>query len=275
MRRLRQNSPGAPQRKRQRPYFKFLGWAIIFLVAGIFILGSLRLLSVSLPYFKVKEVLIRENIKYPAPGSIDASYLLGRNIFGLDLEKESRYLGELYPAYKRVRLYRVLPNRLFADFVTRRPIAYVKLYRLFYLSDDLVLFNAPADIQDARLPVISGLETKIFGPKSGSRYNLKELVLALRVIGEIRLNKSLREYALKKISAGDWDNFSFYLLVNSRPQVSPPAEMRIGMLEVKIGPERLREKINILAGLLAKLKGQGERIGYIDLRFKDPLIKLN
>jgi hypothetical protein len=277
MRRPRQNFPGATRRKRQRPYFKLLGKAVIFLVACIFILGSLRLLSVNLPYFKVRQVLVRENIKYPAPASIDASYLLGKNIFAVNLDRESRYLGELYPTYKRVRLYRILPNRLFADFVTRRPLAYVKLYRLFYLSDDLVLFDAPADIQDARLPVIFGMETKIFGPKAGYRYNLKELVLALRIIGELKLNKALKEFTIKKINAADLDNFSFYLLINSQPQDVVPEQMRIEdyrLLEVKISAERLREKMNILAGLLVKLKGQREKIRYIDLRFKDPLIKL-
>ncbi|MCX5713688.1 MAG: hypothetical protein NT033_02540, partial [Candidatus Omnitrophica bacterium] len=216
MRRQRQNSPAALQAKKRRVSFSYLIFFITSSLVLIFAFGFIRLVAVNSGFFKIKDIVVRRNFKYPAPASLDVAYLKGKNIFAVDLEKESSYLGQVYPNYKRVRLFRIFPDRLFADFVIRRPIAYVKLYRLFYVSDDLILFSAPLDVQDLRLPVITGLETRIFGPKSGVRYTNKELVLALRVIGEVRLNRALRNYAIKKINAQSLDNFSFYLLDESR-----------------------------------------------------------
>jgi hypothetical protein len=251
-----------------------LSFLVILSLALVFVFAYLRQAAARLDYFRIKDILVRQNFRYPAPAHIDLSYLKGRNIFAVDLHKEAAYLSEIYPAYKRARLFRIFPDRILADFVTRRPIAYVKLYRLFYVSDDLVLVLAPLDAQDLRLPVITGLETRIFGPRSGSRYTNKELVLALKVIGELRLNKALRNYALKRINAQGLENFSFYLLYESRQQsVVRPQEYRL--LEVKIGPDSLRDKINILAGLLNKLKDNRDKVVYIDLRFKDPVIKLS
>lgn len=264
MKRQRQNLSASPQGKKRKLNVRLLGFFVALFLAVIFALGILRNLAENLSYFKVRDVLVRQNFKYAAPASLDVSYLKGKNIFALDLDRESRYLGQVYPNYKRVRLFRLFPNRLFADFVTRRPVAYIKLYRTFYVSDDLVIFAAPGDAQeDPRLPVITGLETRIFGPKSGTRYTNRELILALRIIGELRLNRVMRNYALKRINAQSLENVSFYLLDG------------LNLLEVRVGPESLREKINILAGLLIKLKGDRQRLTYIDLRFKDPVIKLS
>ncbi len=274
MRRQRQNSTGSLQAKKRKVHWKLLSFFVTIFLALIFAFGYLRLAAENLGYFKIKNIVVRQNFKYPAPASLDVSHLLGKNIFALDLQKESANLMLIFPAYKRVRLFRIFPDRLFADFVTRRPIAYVKLYRLFYVSDDLVLFCAPADSQDLRMPVITGLETRIFGPRPGVRYTNKELVLALKVIGEFKLHKALRNYAIKRINAQSLEDFSFYLFDGSpRPTELKPQDYQL--LEVKINHELLRDKMNILAGLITKLKNDRQKITYIDVRFKDPGIKLS
>jgi cell division septal protein FtsQ len=261
-------------RRRKSVYFGLLFfWAAIILVL-IFLWGSLRLLGGRLDFFKVREIIVRENVYQEGPVGIDLAYLKGRNIFSINLERESAYLSRLYPDYKQVRLFRLFPSRLVADFIKRRPIAYVKLYRLFYLSDELVLFSVPAGIADSRLPVITGLERKIPAPQSGSRYACRELVLALKVMREVRLNQALGDYKIKRIHAASLDNFSFYLLYAAAPQPGLTLP-EVGLLEVKVNAGNLRDKINILAGLLNRLKNQRQMLSYIDLRFKDPVIKLN
>ena len=91
-------------------------------------------------FFNIKALIIRES--EARNFTVDLSYLKGRNILTLDLQKEEQFISQIYPGYRKIRLVRVLPDRLFADFLRRRPVAYVKLYRYFCVDEDGVLFRA-------------------------------------------------------------------------------------------------------------------------------------
>jgi hypothetical protein len=45
-------------------------------------------------------------------------------------------------------------------------------------------------------------------------------------------------------------------------------------LEIKLGPENVKEQFNILGNLLLNSKNELSNTRYIDLRFKEPVIKL-
>ena len=240
------------KRPRQKLLFNLILIVIIFL-GLIFITGSsLRTLK-TLDYFKLKDIIVKET------ASGDLSYLKGRNIFSINLKEESRYAAQLYPDYKKVRLIRILPNRLFVDFIRRRPLAYIKLYRYFCVDEDAVLFDM-SESEKEDLPVILGLDTKIFGPKTGQKYNIKELATSLDIIKEVQKNKILKDYKIKKIDVVSLSNTSFFTASG---------------LEIKLGQDNIKDKINILSGLLPQVKNDLGNIKYIDLRFKEPLIKLN
>jgi hypothetical protein len=140
----------------------------------------------------------------------------------------------------------------------RSPLAFVKLYRYFYVDENCVLFDRRTGQEVPDLPVITGLETKIFGAKSGKKYNVKELGLALDIIKELNNNKALRDYKIKVIDVSNPMNSSVFLE---------------GGLEIKIGQEDLGKRINLLSTLLTNMKNDLKQIKYIDLRFKDPVIK--
>jgi predicted RNA binding protein with dsRBD fold (UPF0201 family) len=158
---------------------------------------------------------------------------------------------------------RLLPNRIFVYFIKRKPLALVKLYRYFYVDAENVLFDNEAQFPDTKLPLIAGLETKIFKPRSGTKYNLRELSVALDIIKNAARNRLLRGYQIKKIDVASLNNVSFYL-----------GNEITGALEVKINEDNLKDKINLLSGLLAQVKNNLTSIKYIDLRFKEPVIKL-
>ncbi len=165
----------------------------------------------------------------------------------------------MYPSYKKIRVIRILPNRLFVDFIKRKPLAYIKLYRYFCVDEDMVLFDASGQLEEKDLPVILGLDTKIFGPKSGKIYNIKELALALNIIKEVRRNKMSKVYAIDRIDVTNLSNASFFIL---------------NVLEIRVGQDDIKDKIDILNSLLIQLKNDFGNIKYIDLRFKEPVIKL-
>jgi len=238
-------------------------FALIIVVISLAVLSigvALAYVFKNSDYFKISEVAINE-------GDIaDLSYLKGENIFALDLNRESGYILEHYPSYANVRLVRILPNRIYAVFVKRKPLALVKLYRVFSVDQDMVLFQPPEDLANSVLPVIGGLETKIFGPKAGKRYNIKELAFALNTLKAFRFSRVLRAYKVKRIDAANINNASVFVEVPGRI----PSEW----IEIKLGENWFKDKVGILAMILTEGKKDLPNIRYIDLRFKDPLIKL-
>jgi len=222
-------------------------------------------------YLKIKEVIIIKD------DPVDISYLKGKNIFAIDLRRESRYILEAYPNYRRIRMVRIFPNRLYVGFVKRSPLAMVRLYRYFYVDEDLVLFDMPQQESIQDLPVIVGLETRIFSPRSGRKQEIKELALAVDIITEAGRNRNLKDYTIKKVDVSSPDSASFFMITpyghtGSLATVLNPVP---AVVEVKVGQGNIKSKMNVLAGLLAQLQKDVPDLKYIDLRFKEPVVKLS
>jgi cell division septal protein FtsQ len=220
--------------------------------------------------FRVRDIVIREG--NTVNSKIDLSFLVGRNIMAIDLEQEERNIAVIYPGYRQIRLIRVFPDRLFAYFVRRQPIACVKLYRYFYVDNDAALFDLPADAAQPanNFPVIYGLDRKISGPQAGRRYNLNELLLGVNIIKAVRNSRQLRGLRIKSIDVTNPDNAAFTILLPAPAQAVPPDG-----IEIRIGQGYLNDKMNILASLLIQGRNDWDNIKYIDLRFKEPVIKFN
>ncbi len=216
-------------------------------------------------YFRVADVMVKENVQ------LDLSYLKGQNIFALDLRKESRCLSESNPAYKKIRLVRLLPNRIFVDFLRRKPLAYVRLYRYFAMDEDFALFDRDTSGEMIDLPVIIGLEKKILAPRAGEKYNIPELVCSLLIIRESKLISGLKDYKIRLIDLSNPGYISVFIPLSSNS--ADYAQQRYRDLEVKIGREDKRAKLVILASLLVRAKNELVRIKYIDLRFQEPVVR--
>jgi len=249
------------------------------LTAGVILAGILLFLTglfaflMTSDYFKVKEIMFNES-----NNTVDPSYLKGRCIFNLDLAKEAENITEHYPTYRKIRLIRMPPNRLFVDFVRRRPVAIVRLSRQFCIDAEGVLFDPPQEPQEGDLPYILGLETKIFDPKPGKKYNNRELILALSIIKEVRSNRLLRDYGIKKVDVTNLSSVSLFISEPQKQQAikaQPPILPAEVFFEVKLDAQDARGKVNILSGLLSQIKNDSGNIKYIDLRFREPVVKFN
>lgn len=218
----------------------------------------------NLDSFRIKDIVLNQT-------GLDFSYLIGRNIFNLDLRKESEYISGLYPRYKSVRLVRLLPNRLFVGFTERKALAYVKLYRYFGIDKDLVLLDVVPESINGDLPVILGLETKIFGARPGRQYNIRELAVALEIAREARINKLFKEYRIKRIDVTNAANASFFIQLSDYAEGGNLGKERL--LEVKVGQDSIGERLGILSDLLTQLNNDLGNIKYVDLRFKEPVVK--
>lgn len=231
---------------------------VIIFLALFFIIGYIyRAMRVS-DYFRVRDIVTR------MPDFADLSYLKGKSILSIDLKKESRYLLNYFPDYSGVRITRVLPNRIFVDFLKRKPLAYVKLYKYFCVDKTGVLFH-PLNLPELKdLPVINGLETKIFKARPGVKCNINNLALALNIIKELEANSILKDFKIKKIDAANASNTLVLL--------SLPLEA-VEYLEVRVDDNDIKQKVIILSGLVLGAKDNLRNIKYIDLRFAEPLVK--
>ena len=237
-------------------------------VAGIYLWRFLR----SSEYFKISDVIFK------GPATLEVSHLKGQNIFTVDLKKESQYLLSVNPFYNRIRIIRILPNRLFVDFLKREPVALLKLHKYLYVDEDSVVFDIPAGREISVVPLITGLDSKVVSPRPGTRCNIKELTLTLNIIKAYSRQKLLRFFTIKRIDVSSLADISLYTIapLKSAPQTrqnegsKPPV-----LIEIKMGQDNWKEKINMLSDLLLQAKNDWAHIKYIDLRFREPVIKLN
>ena len=241
------------------PAKKILVQTIIFL-AFLFLVGYIWKVAKHSPYFAVKEVITRG-------ATVDLSYLKGRNIFDIPLRLESENIIVRYPDYVRVKIIRLLPDRLFVDFVRRIPYACVKLYRNFIIDGEGVFFNPSEAADTQELPLITGLETKIFGPKIGIAPDNRELLFALDIIKGFKASRVLRRFRIRKIDMANSEAVSIFINKLYIPTVAA------GDVEIKIWADNSNEKIRLLSGLLKLYGNSMENIKYIDMRFKEPVIK--
>lgn len=247
-----------------KPSKSLIGCGIIFIALAL-VMGYIWGFLHTYEYFKITEIMGRN-------GSLqEFSYLKEKNIFGLDLRREAKRILEFYPECSKINLVRVLPNRIFVHFIKRKTLALVKLYKDFNVDEEGVFFYASGEPQEQVLPNIVGLKRNIFGAKPGRRY-IKELAPALNIIREFGKNKSLGNYRIRKIDLANPTNISVFVYSPfdySMAKTSVEKEA----FEVKLGEDKIKEKISLLAGIITAEKKNISNIKYIDLRFKEPVIK--
>lgn len=244
--------------------------AAVILLAIFFILGYIWKTLKTSDYFRIKNIVTKDN------ALVDLAYLKGKNIFDVDLDAESRYISNFYPNFRSIKLSRVLPDRVYVIAAKRNAAALVKLYKNFAVDDEGLLFDAASVPEQMQIPVITGLETKIFGPKYGKRYNVKELYLALQIIKETRKNKVLRYFKINRIAAASPANMSALMNLPQLQATLPKDKSALpAFIEVKFGGANIRQKVTLLEDIVTEEKNNLAGIKYIDLRFANPVIKYN
>ena len=260
---------GVKKNNKFKPPFKLITVIIIIFLALFFIIGYIwRIMSTS-DYFRVTDIVAK------VPNVVDLSYFEGRNIFSIDLRKEADYILDYCPDFSKVRLGKVLPNRIFVDFIKRKPVAFVRLYKYYFVDENAVCFYSSSEPQDLDLPIIAGLETKVFAVKPGKKYNVRELALALNIIKEAKSNKILKDYKIKKIDVANPSNTSVFITLPSGPDDYSNGQQVLvpEYLEIRMGEDDIKNRIVFLGGVVAESNKNLSNIKYIDLRFKDPVVK--
>lgn len=250
------------RKKKYNLSFKVSIFLTIIFLALFLLIGYIWKVLTTSDYFCIKKIIVRNS-------DLSFDYLKGKNIFNLDLSEESQRTFLKCLDCRRVRLTRALPDCIVVDFLKRQPVALVKLYKNFAVDAQGILFYPGADIQQEALPLIYGLQISAFTQKKGGLNKYPALSLALNIIKEFKANKAFKGFVLNRIDVVSLASGGFFIFL---PR---PADGRLSGFEVRIGSDNIKQKMMILGGLVIQARKDWQNIKYIDLRFKEPLIKLN
>ncbi len=228
---------------------------ISLLLAAIITAGALYLLHVLMrqEVFRIREVIVREAGVVLKDRSADFRYLLGKNIFSVDLRRHARQVAALNPVYRKARIIRYLPDRICVDLLKRSVLAVLDPQRRLCIDEQMVVFEDDSVVPAAvRPPLIEGFRRSGSCSRAGYKCSLPEIVFAAALI------RQARPLAIERIVVDGSVSADLYLA---------------GGIEVKIVSDGLGEKLAFLRNLLSQMGRDTVRVEYIDLRFKEPVIK--
>ncbi|MBF0521668.1 MAG: cell division protein FtsQ/DivIB [Candidatus Omnitrophica bacterium] len=228
---------------------------LVLLVWGvIFICQSIKQCLVQSDYFKVKVITIDPSLQ--SITKRDLRNVLGKSIVFVNLQEVESDLLKKYPAVSALQVEKHFPNQISIKAKRRFPLVQVRTGRGSFLLDNSGVVMGIAPVPNKGLPVLLGWD---FNGRLvlGKAVNTAKTQLALRIAGAFTLHKSLASYKMDSIS------------------VENPARICLNLtngLQVIVDEDKLEEKIELLGLMLSQGNLNLNRIKYIDLRFKEPVL---
>jgi cell division septal protein FtsQ len=233
---------------------------IVFLFIGfVFFSGyvdAIEFLTRS-PLFEVKDVMIDRSI-----GFIDVRALKdlkGANIFKLDIKKIDHQISQRYPYIAQLRVVRQLPDRVLILAKKREPLMQVYFKNKYLLLDTegVALYYV---LQPAALPLVYGIPIERDWLFLGGHVRGQELSKVVDILNMFKQSAYLRHWRIHAVQAGNLSKID--LLVGEN-------------MHVILDQEDTQDKIELLQMLISSNKIDLNKVKYIDLRFKEPVIANN
>lgn len=233
--------------------FAVTGIFFLLIIAGIYNRAGHFVRNAEL--FKIKMIVKAPSLQFIQ--SRHLTRLTGKNIFDVDLETVQKRLQSQYPKVKQLRVFRKFPDKIYVAAKKREPFAFLRLNdRNILIDKDIVILSVDAAI-DPKLPVIRGIKigTKV---TPGKPLRRRKVDIAVDIIKMVHKNKSFAPLYVASIDVGNLSEIDFRLS---------------NKLKVIIDERRVYQKIKKLEILLSQGNLDFKDIHYIDLRFKEPLLK--
>lgn len=226
--------------------------AVVFLLGKAYIYRS--------DYFKLRKVEVKETLMDPRCVNEIRSRILNANknksVFRIDLKEMANVLRRTYKDSKDVYVTLELPDKLVVSLKVRRAVLQVRADKLYPVDEEGVILPAVDILALKWVPVVDGVQVSAEDRRRmiiDSR-NLRASMVLLRGIANA---KPVADQGIESIDVKDLGNIVFYLKNG---------------IEVRIGGEDFKERLNVLAKTLKDPRLIMERIKYIDLRFGDAVI---
>ena len=248
------------RRRRQKKNFLGIKAFQIFILLTFFVAGSIFLSQKTYEYFHHAELFNIKHIeKTPSLQFVQSSYLerlKGHNIFSVDLEAVQQRIQSKYPEIAELRIQRKFPDTLYLSAKKREPFAFVTLQQQDVLLDQegYVLSFKPLPV--SQLPQIMGVKVRealVIGKPLRSR----SLQRALRILTAFAKVEALSSLKVLRI------------------HVENPSKIQLETSEgfmVILDEQDVPLKMQTFAALWEQQHIDAQTIGYIDLRFQQPIL---
>ena len=233
---------------------------IIFLIIGFILftgyVNAVEFLTHS-PLFEVKEVMIDRSIQFIDLRALKD--LKGANIFKVDLSKVDRQIAERYPYIAQLRVVRQLPDRILILAKKREPLmqVYIKKKYLILDTEGVALYYL---LTPANLPQIYGIPLEHGWLFLGGHIRGQELSKVVDILNAFKQSSYLRRWRIHAVQAGNLSKIDLTVGEN---------------MHVILDQDDTQDKIELLQMLISTNKIDLNKVKYIDLRFKEPVIANN
>jgi len=242
-------------RKNKRP-FRLAPYVIILTLCLSLSVAVVKFLKNS-SYFDIEQIICSDIERQSELKQI--LDLKEKNIFSLDLKAVSEKLQDEYPQAAQIVISRIFPDKLLVEFRERIPVAKFQLSNKdFFIDNGAVVLDHSKDYDKTQLTTLKGLNISFKDLKPGQKLRFKNVSLALDLLGRINKIPLLKQYKVQELDISNLNKISFVI------------HEEIVILTRKVD---FNKKLNILISLLRQLESELDQINYIDLRFKDPVIK--
>jgi cell division protein FtsQ len=249
------------QQGRRRLVLRVIGLAgALLLVAALhWLSGPLAIVAASLrefvtenPYFSVREIQVRGGDKVSGNEIVAIAGLRrGMSIWSIDLAGIRKKIAE-HPWVRRVVVRREFPRRVVIEVEERRPRAIVALSKLYYIDQDGVVFKEVGPGEDVKFPLLTGLRTEqLTGADPSTRKRIQEALRLAEMMAQ-------RSHTLSEIHFAKPDRLVVYT-------TAYPIALHLGWGD-------WAEKLNRMERLLALWRGNEERLGSLDMSFRDQVV---
>jgi len=190
--------------------------------------------------------------------SRDLAKVRGRSLFDVNVKLLENRLNRQFPQLSQINVIKRFPDEIYVVAKKRNAFAQTKVRRrnITLDSEGVVLFEM--DKGDQNLPYIEGLKLKKSQVRIGSPIYVHSLQGALNLIKVFNENNVLSNYKISRIDVSNLSKINLYTSTG---------------LRIIVDRNKTKQKLKILEMLLTQKKINFDEVKYIDLRFKEPIIK--
>lgn len=243
------------KKEKSRSYVKII--FIIIVVAALIggaIYGVIVFLNNS-EYFDVNTIKIDSSLQFIHKA--DLASMKGKNIFEIDLKEKQRQLEIKYPQVRDLKIVKRFPNQILVVAKKRKPFVQTELKKTVLTLDDSGVVLSTSSKSNKKLPQIIGLNKRsdfTLGKPLGGI----SVQVALKIIRQIDENqKNFASVYVSDVDVSDLSKIVFHLTND---------------LEVIIDQDKVEHRIRVLGVILAQNTLELNKVKYVDLRFKEPIV---
>lgn len=232
---------------------------VFLFAAGLLLLAAgavaVKMFFLLLPALEIKKVFITDSAGRQMPAAARI-FTLGeeRNLLNLDIKKVAERIQAAHPEFISVVARKDFPETLTITVKKRRPVAIMKTAQTYLVDEEG--FMLPFEDRYADIVQIIDHPQKI---RLYARHRSIKLQRALNLLKELKQAEGSSRLNIARIDLRRYDSVDFYYHNG---------------LKVKMGQDSFEHKVVLLDGILSRIGADNAVPKYIDMRFDNPIVKM-